>query len=170
MLRQELPEDYKAVEKIIYDAFISAGNENPENHMLVEKLRNSAEFIPELSIVVQEGWDVVGHAISTSIKLETKDDIKNILVLKTMGVMPVLQRSGVGLQLIMETVDIAKKLGYGAIVVKGYADYFAKFGFKPAKDFNITCNVDNANEVLFVKELQEGYLSSGGKIIYWNDI
>tara|TARA_Y100001960_G_scaffold332552_1_gene433523 strand:- start:6053 stop:6583 length:531 start_codon:yes stop_codon:yes gene_type:complete len=168
MLRHELPEDYKEVEAIVYEAFESSSLyefKDPTEHKLVAALRKTDGYVPELSIVVQEGWDIVGHALSTVVKIEGEQE-KEVLALAPMSVKPVLQKSGVGLQLIMETIDTAKKLGYGAIVVLGHANYYPRFGFLQAKEFNIECNIDGVDDYLFVMELEKGYLEKNSKVIY----
>lgn len=165
MLRHEIVEDYNEVEALVYEAFESSNLyefKEPIEHKLVAELRKTENYIQELSIVVQEGWEIVGHALSTIVRLDDKE----VLALAPMSVKPVLQGSGVGLQLIMETIDTAKKLEFGAIIVMGHPDYYPRFGFKLAKDFNITCNIDNAQEYLFVLELKDGFLSRGGKVVY----
>ena len=170
MLRQEVFEDHREVEALVYEAFESSSLyefKEPVEHKLVAELRNSVYFVPELSIVVQEGWEIVGHALSTAIDFSEGDKIKRILALAPMSVKPILQKTGVGLQLIMETSDVARKLGYGAIVVLGHADYYPKRGFRKAKDLNIACNIDGLEDNLFVMELQKGFFDqAGGKVIY----
>lgn len=171
MLRQELQEDYREVEALVYEAFESSSLyefKEPTEHKLVAELRNSVYFVPELSIVVQEGWEIVGHSLSTAIDFAEGEKIKRVLALAPMSVKPVLQKTGVGLQLIMETIEVAKKLGYGAIVVLGHEDYYPKRGFKKAKDLNISSNIEGVENHLFVMELQKGFFDedAGGKIIY----
>jgi predicted N-acetyltransferase YhbS len=171
MLRQETPEDYKEVERLVYSAFESSNLFNYQKiteHKLVAALRETEGFIPELSIVVQEGWEITGHILLTKVKLDKDDGSQiDILALAPMSVMPILQKTGVGLQLIMESTDIASKLGYGAIAVLGHKDYYPKHGFKLAQDYSITCNIDGVEEFLFVKELRRGFLENcDGKINY----
>jgi predicted N-acetyltransferase YhbS len=170
MLRQEVFEDHREVETLVYEAFESSSLyefKEPVEHKLVAQLRNSVYFVPELSIVVQEGWEIVGHALSTAIDFAEGDRIKRILALAPMSVKPVLQQTGVGLQLIMETSDVARKLGYGAIVVLGHEDYYPRRGFRKAKDLNITCNIEGVENNLFVMELEKGFFDeTGGKVVY----
>lgn len=171
MLRQEIPEDYREVEALVYDAFESSNLvkfEEVTEHKIVKNLRNSGGFIPELSIVAQEGWEIVGHILLTKVLLQGVDDTKDILALAPMSVKPILQKTGVGLQLIMESTDKAIELGYGAIVVVGHKDYYPKFGFKPASDYSITISIkDIPSEYIFIKELKKDYLKDfAGEVIY----
>ncbi|HAG52646.1 MAG TPA: GNAT family N-acetyltransferase [Alphaproteobacteria bacterium] len=169
MLRQEIPEDYKEVERLVYSAFENSSLFNYQEiteHKLVAKLRESEGFVPELSIVVQEGWEITGHILLTKVNIKTQSgELKEVLALAPMSVMPVLQKTGVGLQLIMESTEIAKKLGFGALVVLGHKEYYPKHGFKLAKNYDITCNIDDVEDFLFIKELKDGYLHDCSGVI-----
>ena len=171
MLRQETSEDYREVERLVYSAFESSNLFNYQKvteHELVAKLRKSEGFVPELSIVVQEGWEITGHILLTkvNVKKENGENLE-VLALAPMSVMPVLQKTGVGLQLIMESVDVAKKMNFGAIVVLGHKEYYPKHGFKLASDYGIASNIDGVEDCLFALELQKGYLDDAkGKIEY----
>lgn len=124
MLRQEVQEDYNEVEKLVYSAFESLNLyefKDPTEHNLVAELRKDSGFMPELSIVVQEGWDIVGHIINT---------VENgVVKIELMSVLPVLQKTGVGLQLVLETRDVARKMGFKKIIVNSNLSNFKKYGF-----------------------------------------
>lgn len=53
-IRQEKPAEYQAVERLTYQAFKELNlieNWRPTEHFIVHLLRESADFIPELSLV-----------------------------------------------------------------------------------------------------------------------
>jgi putative acetyltransferase len=60
----------------------------------------------------------------------------------------------------------ARALCYGAIVVAGYPDYYLRFGFKPARDWSVSCNLQIPEDALTAMELVDGALSGGGEVEY----
>ena len=56
------------------------------------------------------------------------------------------------------SIKRAKELGYGGIFFFGHSTYYPRFGFKEAKNFQVTTS-DGANFPAFMgMELQPGYL------------
>ena len=68
-IRQELPSDHKSVFDLIAKTFQSAQFTDGKEQYLVEKLRSSPSFIPELSLVAVVGAEIVGHILLTKIKI-----------------------------------------------------------------------------------------------------
>ena len=54
MIRQERPEDYDAVYRVIQEAFRNAEHTDGNEQDLAAELRKSSSFIPELSLVAVE--------------------------------------------------------------------------------------------------------------------
>jgi predicted N-acetyltransferase YhbS len=63
IIRPETPDDYTAIYEVNQLAFDGSDAE-PQ---LVEAIRQSAEFIPELSLVAEENGRVVGHILFSPI-------------------------------------------------------------------------------------------------------
>ena len=89
-----------------------------------------------------------------------------MLALGPMSVVPSQSHRGIGSELISASISLAKEKGYGTIVVLGHPEYYKRFGFVPAKDVQVTCNLPAPEDALTVRELVEGNLSGGGHVEY----
>lgn len=67
IIRQESPEDYSKVFKVIEAAFKKDPFSEGDEPYLVERLRQSEAFIPQLSFVAQLGPTVARHIFSSKI-------------------------------------------------------------------------------------------------------
>ena len=65
LIRKEEPKDYLNVYKLIKKAFKTASHSSGDEQNLVERLRRSEAFIPQLSLVAEENKQIVGHILFT---------------------------------------------------------------------------------------------------------
>lgn len=152
-IRQEQEKDYKAVYELIELAFRDVEESDQSEHLLVERLRKSEAFIPELSLVAEKGDEIVGYILMT--KVEIVSDVKTVtsLALAPVAVLPEYQGLGIGATLICEAHKRAAELGYGSAVLLGHKDYYPKFGYKKAIDFGIEFPFDVPYEYCMAVEL-----------------
>ena len=166
-IRQETSSDYKSVFELIKEAFANEKYSDHKEQILVEKLRNSNSFIPELSIIAQIDDVIVGHILLTEIKIINKDNSIVSLALAPVSVMPKYQKQGIGGKLITHAHTLAKNLGYKSIILLGHEDYYPKFGYKQADKFQIKLPFDVPTENCMVIELiEDGLLNVNGIIEY----
>lgn len=66
---QEKESDYKDVFHVVKAAFETAEHSDNNEHFLVEKLRKSNAFIPELSLVAKVDGITTGYILLTKIKI-----------------------------------------------------------------------------------------------------
>lgn len=133
-IRQEIPNDYRAVYQLVQSAFETADFADGNEQEIIEKLRASEAFIPELSLVAEIKDEIVGHILFT----EGHIGETTVLVLAPLSVLPIHQKCGVGRALIAEGHRRAKGLGYSFSLVLGSENYYPKFGYLPAADFGVT--------------------------------
>jgi putative acetyltransferase len=160
-VRPEVPEDARAIDVVHISAF---GGE--AEALLISALRESSSYNRELSLVAELNGRIVGHVLLTRAPLRREGDEKNILVLGPMSVVPSQSHRGIGSELIRASVDLAREKGYGAIVVVGHPEYYQRFGFTPAKELHVTCNLPAPEDALTGIEIVEGILSGGGHVEY----
>lgn len=152
-IRKETPEDYDQVHTIIQAAFKHEPHSDHTEHLLVDRLRKSGAFIPELSLVAECNGKVVGHILLTKIKINNDDASFESLALAPISVVPIEQGKGIGGKLINEAHSVAKNLGYSSVILLGHEAYYPKFGYQTASSFGITLPFEVPDENVMAIEL-----------------
>lgn len=166
-IRTETTVDYPFTFDLIKEAFASVDVSDKTEHFLVERLRKSQAFIPELSLVACQDNRVIGHIILTKILIKSNDTAIRSLALAPVSVLPNLQGKGIGGLLIRKAHRIAESLGYGSIVLIGHENYYPRFGYKAASEFGITFSFEVPDKNAFAIELKENALSKhSGRVEY----
>ncbi len=160
-VRTEIPEDERAIDVVHISAF---GGE--AEAQLVSALRASSSYNRELSLVAELGGRIVGHLLLTRVPLRRSGSEIHVLALGPMSVVPSQSHRGIGSELIEACKRLAREKGYGSIVVMGHPEYYKRFGFVPAKDRQVTCNLPAPEEALTVFEIESGNLAGGGHVEY----
>lgn len=156
-IRTENPGDYEAVRLINYEAF---GKRDDEAD-LVERIRQSPGFVPELSLVALDGEEVVGHVLLSEacVTKEEEDRSHTVLALAPIAVAPARQKSGVGSALMAEALRRARELPYGLVLLIGHPSYYPRFGFHPARSYGLELKqFEVPDDVFMACELKEGEL------------
>jgi putative acetyltransferase len=65
------------------------------------------------------------------------DELPGVLGLGPIGVLPEVQKRGVGGALMRASIDLAQRRGVPAIVLLGHATYYPRFGFVAARTLGI---------------------------------
>ncbi|MBT2704398.1 N-acetyltransferase [Chryseobacterium sp. ISL-80] len=135
---------------------------------LVDLIRDSEHFIPDLSLVaVDENGKIIGHILFSIISLVTNQGMIPTIGLAPMAVNPEYQNSGIGSALVTEGLKKCKSLGYQHVFVLGHKNFYPKFGFQPSKNFGIQAPFPVPDEVFMAIELEQGSLNGlEGKIEY----
>ncbi|WP_184873778.1 GNAT family N-acetyltransferase [Chryseobacterium sp. G0240] len=167
-IRQEEEKDYQEVFQLTEEAFRTMEHSDHQEHFLVEKLRKSEAFIPELSLVAEaENGKIAGHLLFTKIKIENNSNSFDSLALAPVSVRPEFQNQGIGGKLILEGHRIARDLGYQSVILIGYESYYPRFGYKKTSNFGISFPFDIPEENGMVIELvQNGLKNREGVVKY----
>lgn len=162
-IRQENKDDINVVFEVNKLAF---GQDNEAN--LVELLRQSKAFIPELSLVATLDNKIVGHILFTKIQIVNDDKSETeSLALAPMAVRPEFQNKGIGKQLIKHGLDKARELKHKSVIVLGHEHYYPKFGFVPADKWNIKSPYEVPTNVFMALELvTDGLKNTNGLVKY----
>lgn len=134
-VRPERRQDIGSVRAVHTEAFrrTDTPGADPPEAGLVDELRTTAAWIPELSLVAVVGGEVVGHVCTTRGHV----DEEPVLTLGPIGVLVTHQGQGIGSALVRETVRIAKHLGEPLIALLGSPMYYGRFGFEPSTEHGI---------------------------------
>lgn len=166
-IRQETSADYPAVFTITKDAFSTLAVSDHTEHFLVERLRKSAAFIPELSLVAEQDGEIVGHILLTKIQIKNDQASFESLTLAPVSVKPGFQRKGIGSQLIKRAHTIAQQLGFQSVILLGHANYYPRFGYERCSKHGISLPFEANDESAMVKELVENGLTGvEGTVVY----
>ena len=166
-LRQETEQDHKSVFKVIQQAFENEEYSDHKEQFLVERLRKSNAFIPELSIVAEVDNKIVGHILLTKLEIENDINTYESLALAPVSVLPEFQGKGVGSKLILHSHEVAKELGYKSIILLGHEKYYPRFGYELTNKYGIEMPFDVPAENCMVAVLAKNGLSGvRGKVIY----
>jgi putative acetyltransferase len=162
-IRSEKIDDYKDIREVNKLAF-----NREDEAKLVEAIRESEYFIPELSLVaVTDENEIIGHILFSGIILETAKGNLPTLGLAPMAVKPQYQRQGIGSRLVTEGLKVCKDLGYKHVFVLGHPHFYPRFGFVPAKSYGIESPFPVPDEVFMAIELEPKSLDGlNGKIKY----
>lgn len=154
-IRPEKSEDFNTIYKINKKAF----NGEVEAR-LIDKIRQSDNFVPELSLVALKDDKIVGHILFSRVKIKIKGAEKLILALAPIAVLPELQKKGIGSLLVKKGLQTCKGFDYDIIVVIGHPEFFPRFGFTPARKrgLEVSFGVEIPSEAFMVCELKKDAL------------
>lgn len=147
-IREERPDDVAAIRDVNRRAF---GQD--QEGTIVDAVRSNGAAL--LSLVATVDGSVVGHIMFSPI---TVGDTLTGAALAPMAVLPDYQRQGIGGKLIEAGIRKLKDAGSPFIIVLGHADYYPRFGFRPAHEFGIQCEWDVHAEAFMVLVLDESRL------------
>ena len=77
IIRKEEIKDKEEIYNLVKEAFKNAEHSDGQEHNLVNKLRNSESFIPELALVAEDNDKIAAHIMYTKVHIvngEEKDE------------------------------------------------------------------------------------------------
>lgn len=166
-LRPEVPADYRETENVTREAFWNHYAPGCCEHYLLHVLRDSPAFVPGLNLVAEHDGRIVGHVVSVRAVLHGDDGRDyEVLSLGPISVLPEYQRQGIGSRLIERTRELAREMGFRAVLLCGDPDYYLYQGFVPAEMLGIRTADNMYATALHVCELYDGALSGvGGRYV-----
>lgn len=143
IIRKERREEFALIYELVKVAFQTAKVSNGKEQDLVNKLRSSGNYIPELALVAEVNGQLVGHIMLTKTYIIANNGAKfETLILGPISVSLEYRNRGIGSALINESFKIAKEKGYKSIFLVGDPAYYNRFGFKASVDFGIKNNLN----------------------------
>jgi putative acetyltransferase len=159
-IRPEAKEDYEAVAEVTAAAF---GQDDEAR--LVEAIRASAEYVPELSLVAEDEGRIVGHVMYSYSTLEGSD--ARLLQLSPLSVVPDRQGEGIGAALTRESLRLADERGEPLVLVLGHPTYYPRFGFRRASTLGLEApNPDWPDEAFMAAPLGAYDPSLRGRVTF----
>ena len=159
-IRHETEKDFRRVEEVTRDAFWNLYVPGCEEHFLVHKMRKHADFIKELSFVIEVDGIVEGAIFFTKSKImQANKTVLNTVTFGPVCISPKFHRQGLGRKLITHAIESAKKLNFSAIIILGYPYHYTPYGFVGGKKYAISLQDGNFYKGLLVLPLQENALN-----------
>lgn len=156
-IRDEKPEDIPAIHALNDQAFGQT-----QEACIVDALRKNGAAT--LSLVAALGGRVVGHILYSPTTIAGKLDGA---ALGPMSVSPEHQRKGIGSKLVRAGNERLKQKGYPFVIVLGHAEYYPRFGFRPASQYGVTCEWEVPDDVFMLLALDTGRMQGvSGRVQY----
>jgi putative acetyltransferase len=171
LIRRELPGDVTAVRYLLRRAFTDPAHPDavPAEVGLVDRLRATDEWWPALSMVAEVKGQIAGYVVCSRAWVGPRP----ALGLGPLAVSPDKQRRGVGSALMHAVLGAADAMGEPLVVLLGHADYYPRFGFRPAAELGIEAPVDSWGEHFQARPMTGYDPSLRGKFRYaepFNDV
>jgi predicted N-acetyltransferase YhbS len=158
IIRQENPSEFQDIYYLVKVAFQTAKVADGNEQDYVNKLREGSNYIHELALVAEEDGRIVGHIMFTKTYINAVDSKFEALLLAPLSVALEYRNRGVGSKLVLESFELAKKLGYKAVFVVGDPAYYSRFGFKSIALFGIKHDPPIPDPYVMAYELAPGAL------------
>lgn len=165
ILRAERPEDYKATELMALRSFWNKYWPGATEHFLIRIVRESADYLPEISRVAELDGKIVGAVFYTKAWIVDSDTKHEIATFGPLAVEPTLEGNDIGGALMRETIRLAREASVAGIALIGEPYYYPRFGFRRGSEFGITDANGNSGIELMVLPLNDDFSSVKGKLI-----
>ena len=144
-IRQEEHKDYKSIISLVLRSFQewTDYSDGTDIIALIEEIRDSKYYIPELSFVAELDNKVVGHFLFSKFPLSPtregghEDADSGIVMLAPVSVHADYFRQGVGTAMLNLGIERVRELGYKGITVEGNYKFYNQVGFKTSSEYNI---------------------------------
>lgn len=145
-IRPEEPKDYRSIISLILRSFQEGTDYSDGSDIiaLVEEIRGSEYYIPELSFVAEIDNKIVGHFLFSRFPLSpTKeggyenDTNSGIVMLAPVSVHADYFHQGIGRAMLKMGIEKVRELGYKGITVEGNFNFYNKVGFRTSSEYNI---------------------------------
>lgn len=178
-IRPEEHRDYKNIISLILRSFREGTDYSDGTDIiaLVEEIRDSKYYIPELSFVAEMDDKIVGHFLFSHFPISPKregghsdDAISEIVMLAPVAVHADYFHQGIGTAMLQLGFEKVRELGYKGITVEGNYKFYNKIGFRTSSEYDIFPTSGWPMEeprCMMCQETYEGSLNGiGGYIVY----
>ena len=178
-IRAESPSEFETIREMVRRTFAehTSYSDGEAEVALIDEMRQSRYYRPELAFVALLNGQIVGHFMFTDFPLsptpqggydpEAKCDL---LMLAPVAVHADFYHQGIGETMLRKGLEIAKALDYKGINVEGDPNFYHRFGFVTSTNYSIhaTSGFPLENPAcMMVQESRPGSLSGvSGYIVY----
>jgi predicted N-acetyltransferase YhbS len=145
-IRLETPADYAAVERLTFAAFETMtlpGRTRTDEHYLTHLMRGAAAFVPELDFVGEADGEIIANIMYTKSEIvRPRGSLLETLTFGPVSVAPRLHKRGLGAQIIRHSLERARELRFGAVIIVGHSDYFRASASNPLISTTSQCRTE----------------------------
>lgn len=165
IIRNETKDDYKKSENLTREAFWNVYRPGCTEHFVLNKFRESKNYIPELSFVMEKDGEMIGHVMYAHLHIKSYDGKTiPIMTFGPISIAPEYKRQGYGTRLLRYSMQKAKEMGGKALAITGNIDFYGKSGFILASEKGIRYADAEPNDrvvpYFLIKELEDGFLDN----------
>lgn len=161
IIRLEQPEDFSQVEYLTREAFWNVYRPGCTEHYVLNQYRSNPDFIPELSLVMEEEGRIIGHVMFSKAEIVLDDGTRfPSWTFGPISIHPDHQRRGYGLKLLNHALEKARGMGIGLLCMEGKIGFYRNAGFDLASKLRIHYHAEpRESEVPYflAQELIPGY-------------
>lgn len=139
VIEPERPEDHAAIGEVVRAAF----SHHQTVPRLVELIRASPQYLPELALVARRDGAVVGHVMISRAQLVDDESglTHDVLTLSPLAVAPSAQSQGVGSALVRGALELAERRPEPLVTLEGSPRYYPRFGFRDCREVGVTIDL-----------------------------
>ena len=163
IIRKETKEDYYHTEHMVMRAFWNLHGPGCNEHLLVHKLRESEDYLPELSRVAELDGQIVGAIFASKAKVVDGDTVHEVLTFGPLAAEPTCFSRGIGAELLKTLITLGKEAGFPGIVICGEPGYYPKHGFITCDHFGIIHPAFGNSDAFMALPLNGGFADIHGK-------
>lgn len=176
-IRAEKPQDYEEIRSLVQRSFLEGTGytDGIGEVALIEEIRASEFYIPELSFVAEWNDKLVGHFMFSKFPLSKdkeghwKED-QNLVILMPVAVHIDYLRQGIGSTMLRLGIQKVKEAGYRGIIVEGNPAFYNRVGFQTSLEYNIYATSGfplEAPQCMMCQEAYEGTMNGiEGYVVY----
>ncbi len=136
IIKPSLPQDKPTISAIHKMAFNAQGEGDIIANLVME-LFDDETAKPYLSLLAWQNNQAIGHILFTQAYWKNNGNSTSLALLAPLAVIPDYQKQGIGTLLVKEGLQNLQQQNYDLIFVFGNPQYYQRFGFKTALDFEI---------------------------------
>ena len=176
-IRPETPKDYKDIVSLVLRSFREGTNYSDGSDIiaLIEEIRVSKYYIPELSFVAEMDGKIVGHFLFSKFPLSQNADgghadDSDIVMLAPVSVHADYFHKHIGITMLTLGIQKVREMGYKGITVEGDYNFYSQVGFRTSSEYGIYptsgCPMTEPR-CMMCQETEEGSLKGyDGYVVY----
>lgn len=145
-IRPETPKDYHAIIKLILRSFSEGTpySDGTDVVALVEEIRMSEYYIPDLAFVAELNGEIAGHFMFSRFPISptpeggcTVKDASDVVMLAPVSVHADHFHRHIGITMLTQGIETVRQRGYKGVTVEGDYHFYNRLGFRTSADFDI---------------------------------